>query len=260
MRIGEVLVEQHRPRPTQSRRRWPSSSAAQPQARRHPARAPDHRRPKSCATADRTAGAHADGAHRRGADRAGLHHRGSSSHDALAQQNERPQRAAGRTAGARAAPITRDDLQTALARKMGYPLVDVQPVPARGRRAGARCRYAVARRLQALPLMLRGGRLVVAMEDPSRRAKLDEIEFAAQCKVVPVLARAGALPAAIDQRLPEARRRRWPRARRRRRRRRLRRRDASKLLASLEQQRLAASTSGDGRRRRSSRATTRWCG
>jgi len=37
----------------------------------------------------------------------------------------------------------------------------------------------------------------VAMEDPTNRAAIDEIEFAAQCKVVPVLAHAGVLAAAI---------------------------------------------------------------
>ena len=58
--------------------------------------------------------------------------------------------------------------------------------------------YAIAARLPALPLMLRGGRLVVALEDPSRRLAVDEIEFAAQCKVVPVLARTGLLQGAID--------------------------------------------------------------
>ena len=40
-----------------------------------------------------------------------------------------------------------------------------------------------------MPLLLRDGRLVVALDDPSRRAAIDEVEFIAQCKVVPVLAR-----------------------------------------------------------------------
>jgi type II secretory ATPase GspE/PulE/Tfp pilus assembly ATPase PilB-like protein len=47
--------------------------------------------------------------------------------------------------------------------------------------------------------MVRGGRLVVALEDPSARNVLDEIEFSAQCKVLPVLARAGTLAAAIER-------------------------------------------------------------
>jgi type II secretory ATPase GspE/PulE/Tfp pilus assembly ATPase PilB-like protein len=94
--------------------------------------------------------------------------------------------------------VTRADLQTALARKMGYPLVDVTQFAAEAE-ALARLPYAVAIRLPALPLLLRGGRLIVAVEDPSRPDVLDDIEFAAQTKLVPVLARAGLLPAAIGK-------------------------------------------------------------
>ena len=94
--------------------------------------------------------------------------------------------------------VSRADLQTALARKMGYPLVDVLLFPADAE-AVARLPYAVASRVPALPLMLRAGRLVVAVEDPSNRGQMDELEFAAQCKVVPVLARAGVLKGAIDR-------------------------------------------------------------
>jgi type II secretory ATPase GspE/PulE/Tfp pilus assembly ATPase PilB-like protein len=93
--------------------------------------------------------------------------------------------------------VSRADLQTALARKMGYPLVDVLQFPADAE-AVTRLPYAVASRVVALPLMMRAGRMVVAVEDPSNRSKLDELEFAAQCKVVPVLARAGVLEGAID--------------------------------------------------------------
>ncbi len=92
--------------------------------------------------------------------------------------------------------VSRADLQTALARKMGYPLVDVTQFAAETE-ALARLPFAVASRLPALPLLLRGGRLIVAVEDPSRPEVLDDIEFASQTKVVPVLARASLLPAAI---------------------------------------------------------------
>ena len=51
--------------------------------------------------------------------------------------------------------------------------------------------FAIASRLEAIPLLLRGGRLIVALEDPSRREVIEEIEFSAQCKVVPTLAAAG---------------------------------------------------------------------
>jgi type II secretory ATPase GspE/PulE/Tfp pilus assembly ATPase PilB-like protein len=94
--------------------------------------------------------------------------------------------------------VSRADLQTALARKMGYPLVDVAAFPA-DVEALSRLPYAVAARLPALPLMMRGGRLVAAVEDPSNRSSLDELEFAAQCKVLPVLVRTGVLGAAIDR-------------------------------------------------------------
>jgi type II secretory ATPase GspE/PulE/Tfp pilus assembly ATPase PilB-like protein len=94
--------------------------------------------------------------------------------------------------------VTRAELQTALARKMGYPMVDVLQFPADAD-AVARLPYPIASRLPALPLMLRAGRLVVAVEDPGNRAKLDELEFAAQCKVVPVLGNPGTLLGAIDR-------------------------------------------------------------
>ena len=94
--------------------------------------------------------------------------------------------------------VNRVDLQTALARKMGYPIVDASVFPVEPE-AALRLPLAVARRLPALPLILRGGRLVVALEDPTARNLIDEIEFSAQCKVLPVLARAGALLAAIDR-------------------------------------------------------------
>jgi type II secretory ATPase GspE/PulE/Tfp pilus assembly ATPase PilB-like protein len=94
--------------------------------------------------------------------------------------------------------VSRPDLQTALARKMGYPLVDVAQFPAEAE-ALSRLPYAVAHRLPALPLLLRGGRLVVAVEDPSRPELIDDLEFAAQCKVLPVLARAHVLNAAVHK-------------------------------------------------------------
>ena len=94
--------------------------------------------------------------------------------------------------------VSRADLQTALARKMGYPLVDVVTFPPEAD-AVTRLPHAVATRLLALPLMMRASRMIVALEDPSHRRAIDELEFAAQCKVVPVLARAGVLGAAIER-------------------------------------------------------------
>ena len=93
--------------------------------------------------------------------------------------------------------VTRTDLQTALARKMGYPLVDVTGFPV-DVAALQKLPYAVAKRIPALPLLLRSGKLVLAMEDPSRRRAVGEAEFACQLKVVPVLARTGELQAALE--------------------------------------------------------------
>ncbi|MBK9136277.1 MAG: Flp pilus assembly complex ATPase component TadA [Betaproteobacteria bacterium] len=94
--------------------------------------------------------------------------------------------------------VSRADLQMALARKMGYPVVDVRQFPA-DTDAVARLPFAVASRISGLPLIVRSSRLVVAMEDPTSRSALEEIEFAARCKVLPVLARAADLHDAIQR-------------------------------------------------------------
>jgi len=94
--------------------------------------------------------------------------------------------------------VSRDKLQTALARKMGYPIVDVDAFPV-AVEAVQRLPLGTARRLNALPLLMRGERLVVALEDPSAARVIEEIEFAAQVKVVTTLARSGTLPGAIDR-------------------------------------------------------------
>lgn len=98
--------------------------------------------------------------------------------------------------------VTRAQLQSALARKMGYPLVDVENFAIEPD-AVRKLPLSVARRLEVLPLVLREGRLIVAMEDPTRRDCIDEVEFITQLKVVPALARVGslqfALPTAYDR-------------------------------------------------------------
>jgi type II secretory ATPase GspE/PulE/Tfp pilus assembly ATPase PilB-like protein len=94
--------------------------------------------------------------------------------------------------------VTRANLQTALARKMGYPVVDATKFPIEVE-ALQRLPLITARKLLALPLMMRGERLVLAMEDPTLAKSVDEAQTAAQCKVVPVLARAGTLEAAIER-------------------------------------------------------------
>lgn len=84
--------------------------------------------------------------------------------------------------------VSRPDLQVAMARKMGYPLVDVDAFPIEAE-ALRKLPYALALRLGVLPLLVREGRLVVALDDPARRrAAVEEVEFSAQMKVLAVLA------------------------------------------------------------------------
>jgi type II secretory ATPase GspE/PulE/Tfp pilus assembly ATPase PilB-like protein len=84
--------------------------------------------------------------------------------------------------------VSRADLQVALAHKMGYPLVNLDAFPVEAE-ALRKVNYGVAQRLQAMPLLVHEGRLIVALDDPARRrAAVDEVEFSAQMKVVPVLA------------------------------------------------------------------------
>jgi hypothetical protein len=92
--------------------------------------------------------------------------------------------------------VSEDDLQGALARKMGYPLVDVLHFPVEPEALKA-VPPAMALRLQVLPLLHREGRLVMAMNDPTRRATLEELEFITQNKVAPVLADTKSLEDAI---------------------------------------------------------------
>ena len=105
---------------------------------------------------------------------------------ALQQQQREPTVPLGETL-VRMGVVSRGQLQTALVRKMGYPLVNLHVFPAAAdalRKVG----HEAARRLQVMPLMLHGGRLVLALDDPvNRHAVIDEVEFIAQMKVLPVL-------------------------------------------------------------------------
>lgn len=83
--------------------------------------------------------------------------------------------------------ISRADLQTALAHKMGYPLVDLTRFPINPA-AVAMLPQRIAIGYRALPLMLDQDRLIVAVEKPSRVAKLRDIHTFAGLTVVPVLA------------------------------------------------------------------------
>jgi type II secretory ATPase GspE/PulE/Tfp pilus assembly ATPase PilB-like protein len=93
--------------------------------------------------------------------------------------------------------VSREDLQTALARKMGYPLVDIDAFPVE-EDALRKLPYSVAVRVLVMPLMIREGRLVIALDDPvRRRAIVDEIEFITQMKCVPVLSQSPSMEDAL---------------------------------------------------------------
>ena len=95
--------------------------------------------------------------------------------------------------------VSHEDLKVALARKMGYPLVDVDTFPAEAE-ALRKLGYSIAMRLKIMPLLVRDGRLVVALDDPARRrAAVDEVEFSASMKVVPVLAHSRSIEAALHE-------------------------------------------------------------
>ena len=117
--------------------------------------------------------------------------------DALQQQTQDRTRPLGELLVQRGL-VSRGDLQAALAHRMGFPIVDAAAFPVEPEAIG-RIPEALARRLPALPLLLRGDRLVVALEDPSARIVVDEREAVADCSIVPVLACAGSLAPALDR-------------------------------------------------------------
>ncbi len=118
--------------------------------------------------------------------------------DALAQQQNDRSAPLGELL-VRMGVVSREDLQVALARKMGYPLVDLDEFPPEVGALRA-LGYNVAMRLQMLPLLLREGRLIVALDDPARRrSAVDEAEFVAQMKIVPVLAQCASIEETITR-------------------------------------------------------------
>lgn len=83
--------------------------------------------------------------------------------------------------------ISRYDLQTALAYKMGYPYVDLTRFPIEAE-AAKLMPLRVSLRARAIPLMLRGKRLIVAVDNPSRVVKLSSLRAFSELSLVPVLA------------------------------------------------------------------------
>jgi len=94
--------------------------------------------------------------------------------------------------------LSRDDLRLALARKMGYPVVDLAKFPIDAE-ALRRVPIALARKHRVVPLLWRNGTVVVAMEDPSRRGMLEELDFVLQAKVVATLSSAPLGPQGINE-------------------------------------------------------------
>jgi type II secretory ATPase GspE/PulE/Tfp pilus assembly ATPase PilB-like protein len=83
--------------------------------------------------------------------------------------------------------LSQADLQAALVRKMGYPLVDLKKFPF-DFVAISRIPLELAKRLHALPLLELPKALVVAMPDPLNFKGNQELEFSAGLKIIPVMA------------------------------------------------------------------------
>ncbi len=93
--------------------------------------------------------------------------------------------------------ISAHDLHTAIGHKMGYPLVDLTRFPVDPAAAHKLpLRVAVAHR--ALPIMLDGQRLVVAVDKPARAGPLQALFALAAFRVVPVLASRGQILLALS--------------------------------------------------------------
>jgi type II secretory ATPase GspE/PulE/Tfp pilus assembly ATPase PilB-like protein len=100
--------------------------------------------------------------------------------------------------------VTQQQLRVALARKLGYPVVNLSTFKPQIE-ALARLPIELARSLEVLPLVHRGGRLVVAMQDVTRQAVLEQLQTLTNCTIAPALAGTGDLKAAIErgyERLP----------------------------------------------------------
>ena len=114
-----------------------------------------------------------------------------------AQKHIQPHRLLGQLL-VEAGVLSQAQLQAALAAWMGVPLVDLRgvvPEPAALRRVPP----ALAEREGVLPLMVHGDALVVAVPDPWDQALLEQLRFACQQRVEPVMAVPGTLAAAVAQ-------------------------------------------------------------
>ncbi len=94
--------------------------------------------------------------------------------------------------------IDRSDLTTALAHKMGYPMVNLSCFPV-DPQAARLLSVSVMLEFRALPLMTDGARLIVAVDDLKSIAPLQALRSLAGRDVVPVLAPHGRLTVALTQ-------------------------------------------------------------
>jgi hypothetical protein len=94
--------------------------------------------------------------------------------------------------------IDRSELATALAHKMGYPMVNLTSFPVEAEAAHLLSVSAMLE-FRALPLMIDGARLIVAVDDLKSIAPLQALKSLAGREVVPVLAPHGRLTVALAQ-------------------------------------------------------------
>ncbi|MES2960215.1 MAG: hypothetical protein V4792_18655 [Pseudomonadota bacterium] len=92
--------------------------------------------------------------------------------------------------------LERADLKTALAHKMGYPLVDLTRFPIDMQAARKLSQRAMIEH-NVFPLLQDGERLVVAIDDLERVARLQSLQALASLKLVPVLASRGRIALAL---------------------------------------------------------------
>lgn len=96
----------------------------------------------------------------------------------------------------RAGCLSREALQAGLLRRMAYPLVDLARYPTEVE-VLKRLPMIKALELGALPLAMHEQQLVVVMTDPSCIAKLNELKFMLQRRILPALPWRGDLPMQI---------------------------------------------------------------
>jgi hypothetical protein len=98
--------------------------------------------------------------------------------------------------------ISHTDLQTALAHKMGYPMVDLKRFPV-DPLAVIKVPKDIAVHHRILPLLIDRGRLIVAVDRPSRVTELRSLHIQVQTSIVPVLASAMQITVALEKLLPD---------------------------------------------------------